>query len=118
MEEQSLEILQSNSKMLQEVIRQLEKDFHLAGVPLETQGKQSFQEFVAFLEGTLNRLLNEDSSLLMNLLYRVDISQKKWLIAFENGQLSELILKRELQKVALRRRFGTDSNGFSELVSG
>jgi hypothetical protein len=97
--------------------KQLEKDFEGAGVgsaqlaDLESDPKR-VREIVL---GAVRHLSRQSSQQLPSLLYRVDISEKKLReFADKNQQLSfeevvsELIVRRVLQKVILKKKF---SNG-------
>lgn len=69
-----------------------------------------------FNQETLNKfneLIDKDFNKLVNLLYRIDISEKKLKIALQNQDktissgktIAKLIIERQLQKLEFRKKF-------------
>ncbi|MFT5278492.1 MAG: hypothetical protein ACI9P8_000117 [Bacteroidia bacterium] len=106
----NLPVLVQDSELLSEVITQLEKDLgesHPDLVSLEYSNVEDLIETVADLLWELHSRSQEN---LFNLLYRIDLPETKVQETinsevFEWHGLAELILKRELQKVVLRKHF-------------
>ena len=81
----------------------------------ETSGllpSASMEEVRTFLEGKLTALLSTNPILLMSLLYQIDVPEKEVKAAFLQapsgelaGELADLIIERQLQKVRIRRSF-------------
>jgi hypothetical protein len=95
--------------LLRELILQLKKDFASAGIPIKlllTQ-KYSFDQLCT----TLQLAFRERSAQqLFNLLYRIDVSEKQLregmpTPGIDDRLFAEIIIKRELQKVVLRKRY-------------
>lgn len=113
-----MEELDVNSYLLKENLfdlfkAQLKKDFEGAGMNggFADELPPEFNTIKEILIDELAPLLKLNSSLIPGLLYRIDISemqlqqqQKQSTARFEEV-LSELIIKRILQKVILRKRF-------------
>jgi hypothetical protein len=93
---------------------QLKKDFEGAGVNSDFTENlpQEFEALKASMVTQMNLILKSSSSLLSSLLYRIDISEtqihnyqiKNSTLSFEES-LAELIIKRILQKVILKKTF-------------
>ncbi len=95
---------------------QLEKDFdpvelNLRQVPVSDD---YFSDLIEDLSYTVDGLLSQNMEKLLNILYRVDLPERLINECFGLGNpaksMSELILKRELQKVVLRKLYSSDSN--------
>lgn len=99
---------------LQPVIAQLEKDFQTSGLEWNP-GINSASDYFSLSEKLIphiNRLLDRHYESLLQLLYRVDISEaqlKKAVSLYPEKpypqMLAELIILRELYKVLLRTRY-------------
>ena len=95
---------------LNETVEQLEKDFLMAGVhfdvPKPVLNYSSLFNFTLHLIEALNE---KDSQKILNLLYRIDLSEEFVQVQMKETEysftemLSELIVKRELYKVVLRK---------------
>lgn len=103
--------LQQNT-FLEETIDQLEKDFLMVGIHFDIeQPVHSFHQVFQFTYTILNTLNERDPSRLVNLLYRIDLPEEKIKEEMQNTELtfieliSDMLVKRELYKVILRKRF-------------
>lgn len=103
----------ASKTVLRELILQLKKDFHTAGVPIKLllSERYSFDALRNFINGCLQDYSGKQISLLLN---RVDISERQFTKGMtgpglDTVALSELIIKRELQKVVLRQLFSNAS---------
>lgn len=102
----------TNIDLLKETVEQIQKDFEEAGINITFSGDKetAYVELCDQIEPILLQLMQEDQNKLLNILYRIDVPEKKFseTIHKENGSISavvELIVKRELQKVVLRHHF-------------
>jgi len=84
---------------------------------LEPTKKYSLQELTALLATHVNHLLQHNFQQLVNLLYRIDVSEKnlKQLLAANPKEdaaniIAVLIIERQLQKIKTRQQFKTDGN--------
>ena len=99
--------------LLEKVVEQVKKDFDWFSFEIKFTGKEDitpYQELYNQILPLIEGLLNDDYPKLMAMLYRIDIDDE-----FLNRQLKEsshadtdevitdLILKRELQKVIIRQ---------------
>lgn len=103
-----------DTAILKETLEQLEKDFFQSGIDQEFQSMAvlSFEKMCCSLSERLKLLNEKNGSQLQNLLYRIDISPKQ-ISQYTKSHpqkdyellLAELMLKRELQKVVLRKNY-------------
>ncbi len=101
-----------------EIIRltaeQVKKDFEIFGHEIKFSGNEftAYEELKNQLAPLLLKLYQSNSSAFQSLLYRVDISEKKFRELIENTskenfaeQLAEAVIQREFQKVLTRKFF-------------
>ena len=103
--------IEENS-FLNETVEQLEKDFLMVGVnfdvPKPVLNYSSLFNFTLHLVDVLNE---KDSQKILNLLYRIDLSEEIVKDEMQQTELSftkmisEMIVKRELYKVIIRKKF-------------
>lgn len=69
-------------------------------------------EFRKYLTEKMKDLLDKNYNLLINALYRIDISEKQLAALFSNKnkesipeKLADLIIERQIQKIEFRRRY-------------
>lgn len=103
-----------NADYLRRVFEQILRDFDMSGVPFkgEDESPQSYTELYTLLQSNITSLINESSSHFKNLLYRIDVSEKKIhqrMLLRNETQLDEvvskMIIERCLQKVLTREKF-------------
>ena len=75
----------------------------------------SYDDFKKMLSEKVNLLINTNFSKLVNILYRLDISEKKLKVLLSNtietpacDVIATLIIERQIQKVESRNRFKSD----------
>jgi len=97
--------------VIEEVARQIEKDLNI-DLPLKLSGNPdlAYQELFAQSLPRIKELASEQLFSFKQLLYKIDVQEKKLIEAFQTTQdMSEfeiythLIIERELLKVATRR---------------
>lgn len=70
---------------------------------------QNLEKLENWLTGEIALLMDQDFERLMQVLYRIDISEEKTKLAFAASnpanELAKLIIERELQKVATRKKY-------------
>jgi len=112
-EQNSLELLSKVEleNLYHKLITQLNKDFKLANLSntfLESLNPSDLIKFVAI---ALKQLITNNYDGYLNLIYRIDISEKELLIVKSDNlettieQLTFLILKREYQKVWFKKNY-------------
>ena len=78
---------------------------------IEKQGLvfSSFEKLEAWLAGEISLLIDQDFQRLMNILYRIDVSEQKTKMAFIQSnparEIAKLIIERELQKIVSREKY-------------
>jgi hypothetical protein len=83
---------------------------------VELPEKIGMQELREKIAGYINRLIQDNFEQLVNLLYRVDVSEAKIksLLQFQPGTdagniIADLIIERQLQKIRSRQQFKTNN---------
>ncbi len=107
-------VLFSTQKQLYKLLlAQLEKDFVFSGVELNIRKNCAPKNLVATLQFEIKNLILNDFTGYLNLLYRIDVSEKEIKntdgsdINLLSQQVCFLILKREWQKVWIRSNSGS-----------
>lgn len=106
----ALSHLLSDTKLLSEVIAQLEKDLGESQSDLESLQYSDIEDLIEAIADILWELYSRSQQSLFNLLYRIDLPESKVQETvnsegFDWNALAKLILKRELQKVVMRRHY-------------
>ena len=101
-----------SNMFLEETILQLEKDFLMIGVHFDFEKPIStFKEVFTFTFHLIEALSQQDSRKILNLLYRIDLSEEIVKSEMQNTSLSftemlsKMIVKRELKKVILKNYY-------------
>tara|TARA_B100000809_G_scaffold42702_1_gene37078 strand:+ start:343 stop:684 length:342 start_codon:yes stop_codon:yes gene_type:complete len=100
------------NQYLSETVVQLEKDFLMIGVNFDIQKPVAdYKTLFSFTYNLVNSLNEKEPKQILNLLYRIDLSEEmvqkqmqETALSFTE-MLSELIVKKELYKVVLREKF-------------
>jgi hypothetical protein len=99
---------------ISEIVKFVEKDFliseNISLIP--AANLFSLEEFKKYLTEKLKFLLDEKFDILVNILYRIDISEEKLSQLFSSknrdsipAALADLIIERQLQKIRLRKLY-------------
>jgi len=100
--------------LLNETVRQLEKDFAGLKLKIHFSGKPelAYDELFSQVLPHIDTLLKENYSTFYNLMYRIDISEDQIKKAMGKAIdktfseiITDLILKRELLKVVMRKKY-------------
>lgn len=101
--------------LLKQVVGQINKDFRLQGfeVTFSGSGETAYQELSEQLKPVIEYMLENQTEKFWNLIYGIDLSENKVrqiLFGKEENidaiqELTNLILKRELQKVVIRLHY-------------
>lgn len=88
------------------LIEQLNKDFQMTGIEEEFSLKITPKSLISQLQNAIQNLITKNYSEYLNLMYRVDVSEKqlKKMHIPDIEQVAYLILKREWQKVWIRSK--------------
>lgn len=113
-EDLSIEPYYVNLDYLRQTAEQVKKDFEQHGFDIVFSGDplKAYEELFIQVKPILLRLSQEDHQRFLNLLYRIDVNEKmirsnKPTIHVTDtfDQLTDAVLKRELQKVVIRNYF-------------
>ena len=99
----------SQKEILRNLILQIRKDFDSAGIPIKLllNKRYSFFEMAQIVS---DAFMQSGATAMFNLLYRVDVSEKQLKEGMPTPGIdpilvAELVIKRELQKVVLRKQY-------------
>jgi hypothetical protein len=104
----------SRTDLLEKVVTQIKKDFNWFSFEITFKGDQEspYQELYTQILPLIEELLNDDYPKLMAMLYRIDLDEeflnrklKENTQADTDEVITDLILKRELQKVIIREMY-------------
>ena len=109
-----LSVYFNREDLIRKVVEQIQKDFNWFSYNIVIEGKATtpylelFQQILPYVDD----LLNDDYAKLLSLLYRIDIEEdflnkklKENLHADTAEIITDLIIKRELQKVIIREMY-------------
>jgi len=101
-----------NNLFLQETAQQLEKDFLMIGINFDIDTPVSDYKYLfSFTYHLVNALNEQNPKKVLNLLYRIDLSEvkvKEEMLKTElsfTEMLSEMIVNREIKKVLIKNYF-------------
>jgi len=108
-----LERFSQRIDLLQQVVVQLNKDFQLSGFEVNFTGNEqdAYQELSAQLIPVIDYMLEYQTERFWSLLYGIDLNEQQVREALFGEdvntlqRLTDLILKRELQKVVIRNHY-------------
>ena len=101
-------------ELINETARQIIKDFGLFNIEIKFSGnaENAYRELFSQIHPAISHLLDKQYEKAMNLLYRIDVSEKQVAEAVQEKQevsfseiITELIILREFQKILTRRKF-------------
>ncbi|WP_457617331.1 hypothetical protein [Lutibacter sp.] len=95
-------------------INQINKDFYLTNIDVRFKTDIAFEDLKESVRDFLVRLIENEYDSYLNLIYRVDISEKELKNINETNlintinQITYLFLKREYQKVWIKAHYSTE----------
>lgn len=108
--------IQAN-QFLAETTQQLKKDFLTVGINFDIDNPvENYIQLFSFTSNLVEALNEKDPKRIINLLYRIDLPEKKVQLEMQKSELSfsellaELIVKRELQKVIIKNYYSNPEN--------
>ncbi|MEZ5173353.1 MAG: hypothetical protein R2850_07550 [Bacteroidia bacterium] len=117
-EPSGLSLYFTDKQILRSLVLQLNKDLASAAVPLKflLSARYSFSDMQNLLSDKLSKIPVQQ---VFNLLYRVDISEQQLMRGMPTPGVdldlfSALIIKRELQKVVLRKLYSSQTDDFMQ----
>lgn len=108
-----LDLFSKRIDLLQEVVAQLNKDFQLSGFDVHFTGDEqnAYRELSDQLIPVIDHMLEHQTERFWGLLYGIDLNESQVRkVLFDDEpeslhRLTDLILKRELQKVVIRNHY-------------
>ena len=106
--------MDNEKQQVVEIVKFVEKDFLISdnNSLIPSADIASLEEFRIYLTERIKILLDEKFDTLVNILYRIDISEKKLSQLFSGknrdsipASLADLIIERQLQKIRLRKMY-------------
>jgi hypothetical protein len=100
--------------LIKETSDQIIKDFEMFGIELKFSGSayNAYEELFDQIEPHIKKMIDTNTSKFMGILYRIDLSDEQLKKAVrENSSepfssiVTDLIIKRELQKVVIRNHY-------------
>ncbi len=102
--------------LIKETANQIIKDFDMFGFEIKFSGSvyNAYEELFEQIEPHISELVNSNLQKFMSILYRIDLSDEQIKKAVNDNSsepfsaiVSDLIIKRELQKVVIRNHYKT-----------
>jgi len=106
--------MEEDKQQVVEIAKFVEKDFLIGNNNslIPSTDLASLQEFRKYMTEKLKFLLDEKFETLVNILYRIDISEKKLSQLFSGknrdsipARLADMIIDRQLEKIRLRKLY-------------
>lgn len=100
--------------LIRETANQIIKDFEIFGFEIKFSGNayNAYQELFEQIEPHINKLIESNQQKFMSVLYRIDVNEQqiKKAVNENNSEpfsdiITDLIIKRELQKVVIRNHY-------------
>jgi hypothetical protein len=119
MDNREIEIHFNNQKVIDQLLRQLEKDLALEFDSLHCQFEKEnlFQKLHDLISPIVEKNIQQNFSNFMNTIYRIDVSEQKINHALQNKSssdyahvITELILQKEMQKIITRLVYANRNN--------
>jgi len=119
MQPKEAQLFFNNQLVIDQLLRQIEKDFDLLPDTFHyiIKTNEIYQDLLVLLTPFVKNELNKNFSLFLNRLYRIDIDEKKLQkIIKENTDeeyhlaITGLILQKEMQKIIMRKVYENISN--------
>lgn len=110
--QENLDAYYRRADLINQTANQIIKDFEWYGMEIKFSGKEenAYTELFDQIKPAIETLLNNNAEKLMEVLYRIDVNEKKLADAGSDKTnvsevITDLIIRRELQKVVTRNYF-------------
>ena len=119
MDKNEVEIYFNNQQVIDQLLRQLEKDLELEYNSLSCQFDNGnlFEKIHALILPVVEKNIQQNYGNFMNTLYRIDVSEEKMNHALQNKTssdyasiITELILQKEMKKIITRLVYANRNN--------
>ena len=106
--------MKNDGQPVETIAKFIEKDFIVSedNSLIPATENVSLEEFRKYLIEKLKHLLDEKFDMLVNILYRIDVSEEKLSMLFSEKNkdsippaLADLIIERQLQKISMRKSY-------------
>ena len=106
--------MEKEKQPVEEIVKFVERDFLISENDSLVPATDivSLEEFKKYLTGKLKLLLDNKFDTLVNILYKIDINEKKLSELFSGANrdnipnvLADLIIERQMQKIRLRKLY-------------
>jgi hypothetical protein len=106
-------------KLIKDTANQIIKDFDMFGLEIKFSGNayNAYEELFEQIEPHIKKLIDTNHSKFMGILYRIDVSDEQIKKAVNENTsepfseiITDLIIKRELQKVVIRQHYKNASS--------
>jgi hypothetical protein len=100
--------------LIKETANQIIKDFDMFGMEVTFSGNayNAYEELFEQIHPHIDKLITHNQSKFMGILYRIDLSDEQIKKAIDSNSsesfseiITDLIIKRELQKVVIRKHY-------------
>ncbi|HEY0030161.1 MAG TPA: hypothetical protein VGC65_05340 [Bacteroidia bacterium] len=101
-------------ELIRETAAQIIKDFDMFGMEVKFSGNayNAYEELFEQVEPHMDKLISSNRSKFMGILYRIDLNDEQVQKAIRNNStesfpaiITDLIIRRELQKVVIRNHY-------------
>jgi len=108
-------------ELIKDTANQIIKDFDMFGLEIKFSGNayNAYEELFEQIEPHIKKLIDTNHSKFMGILYRIDVSDEQIKKAVNENTsepfseiITDLIIKRELQKVVIRQHYKTSPKDF------
>jgi hypothetical protein len=108
----------NKAEYLQATAEQIHRDFELQGIEIKFSGnaENAYNELLYQIVPHIARLIESNYKKLLDLLYRIDVNESKVSAIVSDSSveslaeaISDLIIKRELQKIVIRKHYKSDN---------
>jgi hypothetical protein len=119
MDKQEIEIYFNNQQVIDQLLRQVEKDLELESNCLLCNSSEAnvFDSIFKLLLPIVEKNIHQDYGKFMNTLYRIDVSEQKIKQSMLDKSsiefpcvMTELILQKEMQKIIIRLVYANRNN--------
>jgi hypothetical protein len=106
--------------LIKDTASQIIKDFDMFGMEVKFSGNayNAYEELFDQIEPHIKKLIDTNQSKFMGILYRIDVSDEQVKKALHQNSsepfseiITDLIIKRELQKVVIRQHYKSPTKG-------
>jgi len=100
--------------LIKDTANQIIKDFDMFGLEIKFSGNayNAYEELFDQIQPHMDKLINSNQQKFLGVLYRIDVSEEQMKKAVQDNLsepfsyiITDLVIKRELQKVVIRKQY-------------